>query len=632
MVSPPARHRLSRAVYLVPALALWLVGLAAVRVPAAGAVGTFIVGTGRTTVDNAQLWAAHRKATAEFVGLAPLFWQIAPSRGGVRADIAYAQSAKETGYGRFGGVIDATFKNPCGMKITAGGSNSDPDAHQRFASWEEGITACIDHLALYAGAPGYPRADSPDPRHFPFLLGTARTVEELSGKWAPSPDYGYSIVRDYLNPMIGPQSGFDEWILLMNPSTSTVTATVSAEQTGLAPVTRDLVLNPVSRATVLIDELIPEGDVSVRVTSGAPIVAERAMYFSYRGWGGGAAGEGIASPATSWFLAEGYESASFDTFVLLYNPGALTATATATFLRESGAPILVPAVIPPKGRFTITAADVPGLGTASFSVAAASDQPILAERSAYFDYQSPVAGARRKGGSASRALGSLGTWFDLAEGYSGPGFDTWILVANPNPAPLEVTATYLTDAGNTVTETFDMPGSSRHTTLAGSLPGIAGTSHATHIDASMPVAVERAEYFGYGGIDGGSSAQGTPAPGTDWYLAEGYAGAGFDTWILLSNPGPSAAEITMTLAPEGGSPIAVTSQVAPFSRKTFNLGSLAGPVAASAHIASSAPIVVERSTYFNYQSPRGWKVSGGSASMGIQTPSAEWFFAEGYVW
>ncbi|RIK06087.1 MAG: hypothetical protein DCC49_11865 [Acidobacteria bacterium] len=622
----------SRARYCAPVLALGLAGFLAVRAPLAEAVGTFIVGTPRTTVDNAQLWAAHNRATPEFVGLAPLFWQIAPTRGGVRADIAYAQSAKETGYGRFGGVIDPTFKNPCGMKTTAGGSNSDPDAHKRFASWEEGITACIDHLALYAGAQGYPRADSPDPRHFPFLFGTARTVEELSGKWAPSPDYGFSIVRDYLNPMIGPQSGFDEWILLMNPSESPVTATVSAEQTGRAPVTRNLLLAPVSRATVLIDELIPEGDVSVRVTSGGPIVAERAMYFSYRGWGGGATGEGVAPPATSWFLAEGYESPGFDTFVLLYNPGPITATATATFLREVGGPIPVPAVIPPKGRFTITAGDVPGLGTASFSVAIASDQLVLVERSTYFDYQSPVTGKHRKGGSASRAVDSLGTTFDLAEGYSGPGFETWVLVANPNPVPVDITATYLTDAGTSTIESFAMPGNSRHTTLAGSLPGVAGTSHATHVEASMPVAVERAEYFGYGGIDGGSTAQATPSPGGDWYLAEGYAGAGFDTWILLSNPGPTPADITMTLAPEGGPPVVTTSQVAPWSRKTFNLGNLVGPLAASTHIAATAPIVVERSIYFDYQSPRGWKVSGGSASMGIQALSSEWFFAEGYVW
>jgi hypothetical protein len=105
-------------------------------------------------------------------------------------------------FGRFGGVLDESFRNTCGMKTRQGGANSDPNAHQRFTSWEESVTAHCDHLALYAGAPGYPRADTPDPRHFAHLVGKARTYEELGGKWAPSPDYGRSIVRDYLQPLL----------------------------------------------------------------------------------------------------------------------------------------------------------------------------------------------------------------------------------------------------------------------------------------------------------------------------------------------------------------------------------------------------------------------------------------------
>lgn len=57
------------------------------------------------------------------------------------------------------------------------------------------MIAHLDHLALYAGAPGYPRADSPDPRHFDFLAGDAPTVEQLSGRWAPAASYGPSLVR-----------------------------------------------------------------------------------------------------------------------------------------------------------------------------------------------------------------------------------------------------------------------------------------------------------------------------------------------------------------------------------------------------------------------------------------------------
>ena len=37
-------------------------------------------------------------------------------------------------------------------------------------------------------------ADSPDPRHFASIKGTAKTVEELGGKWAGASNYGTTIV------------------------------------------------------------------------------------------------------------------------------------------------------------------------------------------------------------------------------------------------------------------------------------------------------------------------------------------------------------------------------------------------------------------------------------------------------
>ena len=165
-------------------------------------VETMIEGPSFTNIATAERWARSEDATARFVANAQLYWELAPPRG-IRPEVAYAQSAKETGYGRFGGVIDASFNNPCGLKTTAGGDDDDPDAHMRFTTWRQGITACIDHLALYAGAPGYPRDDTPDPRHFPSVYATAPTVERLGGAWAPAADYGTSIVNDFLNPLLG---------------------------------------------------------------------------------------------------------------------------------------------------------------------------------------------------------------------------------------------------------------------------------------------------------------------------------------------------------------------------------------------------------------------------------------------
>lgn len=137
--------------------------------------GTKIIGPATATIEQMQEWAKGKKANVKFVELAPLFYSVS-NKVGVNPIVTYTQSAKETGYMKFGGVIDITYNNPCGLKTTQGGGNYDPSAHKRFKDWEEGIQAQVDHLALYAGANGYPKPGTPDPRHFPFIKGTAKTL------------------------------------------------------------------------------------------------------------------------------------------------------------------------------------------------------------------------------------------------------------------------------------------------------------------------------------------------------------------------------------------------------------------------------------------------------------------------
>lgn len=172
------------------------------RARALSSAGTPILGEPHSSVAQAQAWARARGGTRTFIALAPKYWKLSQKHGGVRPDVAYAQSAKETGFGKFGGVIDASYKNPCGMKKAEGGGNYDPEAHQRFGSWDEGIAAHLDHLALYGGADGFPRSATSDPRHFPSIHGKAKTVEALGGKWAPAADYGISIIRNYLSGFV----------------------------------------------------------------------------------------------------------------------------------------------------------------------------------------------------------------------------------------------------------------------------------------------------------------------------------------------------------------------------------------------------------------------------------------------
>ena len=78
------------------------------------------------------------------------------------------------------------------------GEAETPDNHQRFASWGDGVQAHLDHLALYVGRPGYPKAGTPDPRHFPHLLGKVTSLTNLGDWWVlggqgTKPTYGQAI-------------------------------------------------------------------------------------------------------------------------------------------------------------------------------------------------------------------------------------------------------------------------------------------------------------------------------------------------------------------------------------------------------------------------------------------------------
>ena len=64
------------------------------------------------------------------------------------------------------------------------------------------------------------------------------------------------------------------------------------------------------------------------VTAPAPMVAERAMYYSQAGQllAAGHESAGVPAPALQWFLAEGATGDFFDLFVLLANPNPTPAT------------------------------------------------------------------------------------------------------------------------------------------------------------------------------------------------------------------------------------------------------------------------------------------------------------------
>ena len=155
---------------------------------------TPILGPPQATVAQAQEWARKNNAHQRFIDIAPTYWHYGQLTG-IRPEVLYAQSAHETGFGRYGGAVTPDQNNWAGIKIK-NPVGDRPEDHETFATPEEGVRAHFNHVCAYLGLPPI---GEPHPRYHVVnslsWAGTVKYVEELGGKWAPSATYGQSIVK-----------------------------------------------------------------------------------------------------------------------------------------------------------------------------------------------------------------------------------------------------------------------------------------------------------------------------------------------------------------------------------------------------------------------------------------------------
>ncbi len=275
----------------------------------------------------------------------------------------------------------------------------------------------------------------------------------------------------------------DTWLLLMNPSAAPATAKVTFLQEEGAPVVKEFTIKPTSRLSVFANEHLPNARFSMVVESGSPIVAERASYMQ-----GGRAGDG--KPGTwfldrRWFAAEGFTGHTVN--LVAMNPGTSPAQTTFTLMQENGQNVTKTLTIAPRSRATLAVNDVLPPNTA-FSTQVESDQPIAVERTSTLPENPKGRGVH----SSMAVTGPARTWY-LAEGSTGAPFSTYILMQNPNAAPTQVALTFMTEGGQTTSQTHTIGPKARFTLLANAVVSNAAIS--TRIDSEHPIIVERAMYF-----------------------------------------------------------------------------------------------------------------------------------------
>lgn len=162
---------------------------------------TPLLGAMKASVEQMKAWAKNKGATEKFISVAELYYEYG-KKTGLRGDILYCQSAKETAFGRYTGAVKPEMNNFAGIKIKNPTGDKTYD-HESFPTVEDGVRAHFNHISAYVGIDpiGKPHDRYYLVKTIPWA-GTIRYVEQLGGRYAPNPDYGKSIVRDYLTKLL----------------------------------------------------------------------------------------------------------------------------------------------------------------------------------------------------------------------------------------------------------------------------------------------------------------------------------------------------------------------------------------------------------------------------------------------
>jgi hypothetical protein len=145
-----------------------------------------LMGQPEASVEQAETYLHNENKDAPV--LAQIYKEEADIEG-IRWDIAFAQSIKETGFFKFGGDVPASNNNFAGLGATGGVKGAS------FATPREGIRAQIQHLKAYASTDAL-KQTCVDPRYNLVTKGICPNVEDLNGHWAvPGVGYGESIMK-----------------------------------------------------------------------------------------------------------------------------------------------------------------------------------------------------------------------------------------------------------------------------------------------------------------------------------------------------------------------------------------------------------------------------------------------------
>ncbi|MBU1671974.1 MAG: hypothetical protein KJ993_12845 [Actinobacteria bacterium] len=298
----------------------------------------------------------------------------------------------------------------------------------------------------------------------------------------------------------------------------------------------------------------------------------------------------LANP--TWYLAEGSTAWGFDTYISIQNPNSSAVTCTVTYMPTGAANVVETVNLPAASRLSISPRAT--LGSADFStrVECNEGRNIAVDRTmTWLGTGATVQGAHNSVG----VIAPSETWY-LPEGSSQWGFESWLLIQNPNGTDANCMVTYMIEGEGPLAVPKVVPANSRAT--FNMADDIGAKDASIQVDSDRPVIPERAMYRN--NRREGHDSIGTVTPAPDYYLAEGTSAWGFTTYVLIQNPNPSEASVDVTYMTASGpvlhpeNPIVMPGS----SRKTIRVNDYLPDRDFSTRVSGDQPIIAERAMYW----------------------------------
>ena len=159
-------------------------------------------------------------------------------------------------------------------------------------------------------------------------------------------------------------------------------------------------------------------------------------------------------------------------------------------------------------------------------------------------------------------------------------------------------------------------------------PRLHDAAVSTRILSDVPIVTERSMYWNTKGDvfpwSEGHNSFGAAETALRWALAEGRVGGlnGHHTYILLSNPWGTAADVTVTYLRDSGAPVVKTYTVPPTTRYTIDVNGVVPELqdesfGARIEVTNGFTISVERSMYWD---ANGVFWTAGTNAVGTKIP------------